>query len=90
MILYTLGHITKQFLIAIDQTINTVIYINGDGWGYADEMISARVFRCYLQGYVTELPMNLVNKLFFWDDNHCYECWVLESERNQLPNNYRE
>jgi len=88
MILYTMGHILKQFLIAIDQTINTLVYIPGDGWGYADEMISARVFRCYLQNFISDTPMKLVNTLFFWDDDHCYECWAIECTRNQLPNNY--
>lgn len=30
----------KQFLIALDQTLNTLIRIDGDGFGFADETLS--------------------------------------------------
>jgi hypothetical protein len=79
----------KQILIALDQLLNTLVYIKNDGWGFADEMISARAFRCYIQDYISDKMMQIIDTLFFWDDNHCYECWVLECERKQLPNNYR-
>jgi hypothetical protein len=78
----------KQFLIAVDQLLNTLIYIKKDGFGFADEMLSARLFRCYIQDYLTDAPMKFIDAIFFWDDNHCYECWVTESERKQLPNHY--
>lgn len=86
---------TIQFLLSIDQVANTCWYIDGDGWGYADEAISARALRCHLQGHISAWPMRLINLLFFWqmDDawrpNHCYRAWRAEIERRQLPDHYR-
>ena len=76
----------KQFLIAIDQALNTVIKIGDDGYGYADEMLSARVWRLRKQSnlYIW------IDTLFFWDKNHCEECYAIEMERQQLPTEYRQ
>jgi hypothetical protein len=74
-----------QFLIAIDQLLNTIIKIGRDGYGYADEMLSARAWRLRDRS-------NLhiwINRLYFWDDNHCCECYQIEQERQQLPPEYR-
>lgn len=35
----------KQFLIAIDQALNTLAWAEGEGFGMADETISARAWR---------------------------------------------
>jgi hypothetical protein len=78
-----------QPLIALDQFLNTLIYIKGDGFGMADEAISARLFRCYLQDLISDEWYLAIDFLFFWDDAHCYESWRSEIERNQLPNFYR-
>lgn len=78
-----------QPLIALDQFVNTCIKIKGDGWGKADETISARVFRCYLQGYISDTAYLAIDTLFFWQDVHCYLSWRSEIERKQLPNYYR-
>lgn len=32
----------KQFLIAVDQAVNTLVWAKGEGFGTADETISAR------------------------------------------------
>lgn len=77
-----------EILIAFDQLINTFIYIPQDGWGMADETISARLFRTHLQDFISDVPMNLVNMLFFSKD-HCFQAWRSEIERKQLPNSYR-
>lgn len=81
---------THQFLIAIDQLINTCIKIKGDGRGFADETISARCFRAHLQGYISDRPMRFVNAIFFWQENHCYHAWRSEVERKQYPSYYKE
>jgi hypothetical protein len=78
-----------QPLIAVDQFINTLIYIEGDGWGWSDETLCARLFRCYLQGLISSKWYLAIDFLFFWDTAHCYESWRSEIERNQLPNHYR-
>lgn len=78
----------KQFLIALDQLANVPVYIPGDGFGMADETISARLFRCHLQGLVADRWFRAIDALMFWDDAHCYESWRNEIERRQLPGHY--
>lgn len=79
----------KQLLIAIDQTFNCLVFIKGDGFGMADEALSARAIRCYLQDLISDRLYRAIDALFFFDPNHCYESWRSEIERNQLPNHYR-
>jgi len=76
----------KQFTIALDQVLNTVIPIGKDGWGYADEMLSARAWRLRERSnlYIW------IDRLFFWDTNHCQECYQIEMGRRQLPWEYRK
>lgn len=86
---------TVQFLLSIDQWANTCWHIRGDGWGQADEAISARALRCHIQGLISDRPMRAINLLFFWQrdssgqKNHCYRAWRAEIERRQLPDHYR-
>lgn len=74
-----------QPFIAIDQLLNTMVWIKGDGFGYADEMLSARAWRLRK---ISKLQV-WIDRLFFWDDQHCYECWRIEVERKQMPVEYR-
>jgi hypothetical protein len=76
----------KQFFIALDQLLNTVVKIGSDGWGYADEMLSARAWRLRSGSrlYIW------IDRLFFWDKDHCEECYQIEMERKQLPTEYRK
>lgn len=77
--------VIKQFLIALDQAANTLIKLS-DGWGYADEMLSARAWRLRDRHPGLRRAIDL---LFFWDLNHCEECYAIEMERKQLPGEYR-
>lgn len=70
----------KQFLIAVDQVFNTLL------GGMADETLSARAYR---QRDKHPWRMSVIDALFFWEDNHCYESWLSEVERRQLPSAYR-
>jgi hypothetical protein len=79
-----------EFLIAVDQLINTLIYIKGDGWGYADETMSARCWRCYLQGHTSDLPYRTVDAIMFLQKDHCYQSWLSELDREQLPSYYTD
>jgi len=74
-----------QFKIALDQVLNTIIKIADDGFGYADEMLSARAWRLRDK---SELYI-WIDWLFMWDKNHCEECYKIELERLQLPLEYR-
>jgi hypothetical protein len=70
----------KQFLIALDQLINTVF------GGMADETLSARAYRQKLKGHTT--PVKIIDAVFFWQENHCYTSYEAELKRKQLPSSY--
>lgn len=73
-----------QFLIAIDQLLNTLI-----PGGYADETLSARAHRMRVKGqpYWGWLA-RAINLLFFWQEDHCQGAWLEEIRRRQLPDAY--
>jgi len=73
-----------QFLIAIDQLLNTLI-----PGGYADETLSARARRMRVKGqpYWGWLA-RAINLLFFWQEDHCRGAWLEETRRRQLPDAY--
>ena len=79
----------KQPLIALDQFVGCCIWIAGDGWGMADETLSARLYRCHLQGLLSDRWYRAVDAMLFWDAEHCYKSWRSEIERRQLPGHYR-
>lgn len=70
-----------QILIAYDQLVNTYFR------GWADESISSRAYR-----YSLSVPCDncqwakkLIDKIFFFDPNHCEESYKSEKERLQMP-----
>lgn len=67
----------KQIAIAIDQLANTLL------GGMADETLSARAHRT---GSVWE---PVIDALFFWQDDHCFQSYISEKERKQLPGAYQ-
>ena len=73
----------KQIAIAIDQLLNAVL------GGWADETLSARMWRHRGLTWWREARW-LVDKLFFWQPNHCYQSFVSELQRKQLPEDYQE
>lgn len=75
----------SQPLIAFDQFINTIVYIKGDGWGFADETLSARAWRLR---DVSPYPYRIINGIFFWQENHCKEAYESEVNNKHLPTEY--
>jgi len=81
-----------QLLMALDQALNCLVHIEGDdngGWGMADELLSARAWRCYLQGLIGDRLYRAIDALFFWQPHHCYHAWLGEFQRAQMPGTYR-
>jgi len=76
--------ILKNFMIGLDQSVNCLIKLD-DGWGFPDEMLSARAWR--LRAAHPKLRA-LIDRLFFWDKNHCKECYFIELDRRQSPRDY--
>jgi len=76
----------KQFLIAIDQVVNTLVYLKSEGFGFADETLSARAWRLRADsnGY------KVINVLFFWQDSHCLAAYESEMSRKHLPEEYQQ
>ena len=68
-----------QSLIALDQLVNAMIF-----GGWADETISSRSWR--------EFPKlaKVIDTLFWFDKDHCYESYVSEQLRMQLPPELRK
>lgn len=67
-----------NILIALDQLINAVL------GGYPDETLSAYSWRKQDWRY------KVINKLFFWQNNHCRGSYESEKVRRHLPPEYRE
>ena len=76
----------KQVLIALDQLANTMVWIKGDGFGFADETLSARAWRLRAESNAHKV----IDFLFFWEDDHCLGSYQSEKYRNQLPEEYQK
>ncbi|MDD2898994.1 MAG: hypothetical protein PHI31_09805 [Desulfuromonadaceae bacterium] len=74
----------KQLLIAIDQVVNTLIKSDPDGWGWADETLSSRCWRNRSDPEWEKWRVR-IDKVFFWDKDHCRTSYESELERRQLP-----
>jgi hypothetical protein len=78
--------VLKNFFIALDQAVNCLIRIDGH-WGWPDEMLSSRAWRIRQKHPAWQ---RWIDRIFFWDDNHCAECYDIERQRRQLPPRMRE
>lgn len=76
-----------QPVLALDQFLNTLLWLKGDGFGMADEVISARAYR--LRESHPWL-IRWIDRVFFWDRFHCQECFGMEMARVQLPSTYQD
>lgn len=77
----------KNVLIALDQLANTLC------WGYPDETISATAYRKSLEkGHYFYKFLKFVLDVTFSPikQDHCFQSYVSEKERKQLPDNYRK
>lgn len=81
-------HNSKQLLIAIDQVFNVLVRFCHEKT-YGDETLSSRCYRWDRDG-VTSIPRKLVDLLFFWETDHCYESYISEQKRYQLPPEFRK
>ena len=68
-----------QFLIGVDQLINTIL---GSGW--SDETLSSCAWRNQNWQY------KFIDKLFFWQEEHCKSACLSEQDRMQLPPEFRK
>jgi hypothetical protein len=67
-------------LIAIDQLFNALLL------GAPDETLSSRAYRAEQSGKVFgKLFRPLIDLLFFFDKQHCYNAYISEVKKRQLP-----
>lgn len=79
--------VIKRYLlnnaIAVDQMFNTVL------GGSPDETLSSRAYRTEQQGKLFgRFFRPLIDLIFFFDPLHCYQAYLAESTRRQLPSNF--
>ena len=74
----------KDLLLAVDQLVNTLI------GGRADESLSARSWRLREKDWKWATARKVIDKIFFWEHNHCYNSYVSELNKMQLPSEYRK
>ena len=73
-----------QLAIAVDQLLNTLLA------GHADETLSARAWRMSEKKRRWEIARRIIDGLFFWQKNHCYQSYLNELERGHRPSHYYE
>lgn len=80
-----------QVFIAIDQLANALIPPIDGTLSYADETLSARSYRAHRDGKILgKITMPVIDLLFFWQGpGHCYNAFLKEHARQNLPNEYR-
>lgn len=71
-----------KVLIAFDQLANAV------RGGHPDETLSAAAHRRHVAG--KSGWRNLINALFWWQEDHCRDAHTSELQRKQLPKEYRK
>lgn len=72
----------KKILIGIDQLLNALLA------GWPDETLSSRAYRWDVDG-VRKWPRRVIDRLFFWEKQHCYQSYLSEREGRQLPPEFR-
>lgn len=75
-----------NFLLGLDQTLNTLVWLRSEGFGLADETLSARAWRLRDDSRAYKF----INFIFFWQENHCLDSFIAEMERKHLPSIYKK
>ncbi|MEN1835478.1 hypothetical protein AAIM60_21600 [Pseudomonas lijiangensis] len=75
-----------SLLIAADQFINALL------WGYIDETLSSRAYRCRNRKWRWAIAEKVINALFWRDRQgdlrHCQIAYYAELAREHLPKNF--
>jgi hypothetical protein len=75
----------KQILIALDQLFNALL------GGYADETLSSRAWRLYIKDKLSgKILKPSIDFIFFFQKDHCYNSFLAELNRRQLPKEFRD
>lgn len=95
----TRGEIAKhnayQALISVDQALYNLggalwallacaVRAMPTGTTWADESLSSRAYR-WERDSVRSWPRRFIDRLFFWEEQHCHQSYLSEREGRQLP-----
>ena len=69
-----------NILISIDQLILSLITL---GSAYPDETISSYAYRCEKLNKRFGFARPIIDKVFFWDPQHCRKAYLAEVFRHQ-------
>ena len=69
----------KQILLALDQLLNALL------GGWADETLSSRAWRMDDGVGSWARTRKSIDRVFFWQKDHCYEAWLSERLRLHFP-----
>lgn len=73
----------KQCAIAFDQFVNALL------GGYADETLSSHAYRLHRGGKPLGFMRHVIDRLFWFDPDHCHESFLAERKGSHLPPEYR-
>lgn len=79
-----------QPFIAFDQFINCFFWDALDGFGFADETLSARAWRLQKLNVRWKYFRHFIDTIFFFDTDHCYKSFIAELDRHHFPRKYSE
>ena len=71
-----------NILIALDQFIYVLITL---GEGMPDETMSAAAYRAHLTARPWGFMKKVIDRLFWFDPDHCYQAYMSEVNGTQLP-----
>lgn len=71
-----------NLLIALDQFVYVLITL---GEGMPDETMSAAAYRAYITGRPWGFMKRVIDRLFWFDPDHCYQAYMSEVNGTQLP-----
>ncbi|OZA06761.1 MAG: hypothetical protein B7X95_01375 [Methylophilaceae bacterium 17-44-8] len=72
-----------QIWIVIDQLLNALL------WGWSDETLSARAWRCRFKKSRWMWAVRIINCVVFWQDNHCQSAYQSEKLQRHIAPEYR-
>lgn len=82
--LEVLKHNGWQALILIDQLFGLIVSTAYKEKGWGDLTLSANAYR-WEKNAVRSRPRRLIDKIFFWQKEHCRGSYIYEQERRHLP-----
>ncbi len=83
-----LRHNTHQLAIAFDQLGNVLVSCFFREKAWADETLSAHAWRWHLDK-VRDWPYRVIDRILFWQTDHCRKAYESEKNRTQSPETER-